>query len=498
MATSDKRPPRFMRRHLAVVHPQHHSLLVQRGEDGALRLPFLDEPSGDPRQVGGIAEHLGTDLPLASLGELAFVWFGPDQRADHIDAEYLILCEPVGTPADEVLARYEWVSDAEQIDLHAEPAEALKELVDWLAVRAADSPLNLLPPHCLPGATAALADAVASAIPTYSGANQFGGVCPERGLKQLQAWVLSNVWLSEDMVVKATTPLWPQEPAVTALLHDIAPHTVPEVLALGAISVPGSARASSWMATKRYPVLEPEPKVSTEAVLRAIAQLQAAALTRGLELRAAGVPKRGPLEVAADLNVLWEEAAATGLTDDEVARLPSLDAWLTRRLRRLAKTAPLLLTHGDLHTGNVLLTPADDPLPAHHGEDQAPTEPAASRPKLIVFDWTDAALAWPGVDLQTLTDFGLDRDPQPGELDRLKREYVAVVLEAFTGAGQTELLGRIKDSLDAGTELALAYHAVTYAHIIRSVPRRQKPFVGSEFLARAVRRLMGQLETARD
>ena len=48
MATSDKRPPRFMRRHLAVVHPQQHALLVQRGEDGALRLPFLDEPSGDP------------------------------------------------------------------------------------------------------------------------------------------------------------------------------------------------------------------------------------------------------------------------------------------------------------------------------------------------------------------------------------------------------------------------------------------------------------------
>ena len=80
----------------------------------------------------------------------------------------------------------------------------------------------------------------------------------------------------------------------------------------------------------------------------------------------------------------------------------------------------------------------------------------------------------------------------------MKREYVAAVLEAFTGAGQTELLGRIEDSLDAGTELALAYHAVTYAHIIRSVPRRQKPFVGSEFLARAVRRLMGHLEAARD
>ncbi|MFA5551798.1 MAG: hypothetical protein WDA03_09300, partial [Trueperaceae bacterium] len=349
MATSEKRPPRFMRRHLAVVHPQHNALLVHRGEDGSLRLPFLDEPSGDPRQVGGIADHLGSDLPLASLGELAFVWFEPDQRADHIDAEYLMLCEPLGAPADAVLARYEWVSDAEEIALHAEPAEALKELVDWLAERAADSPLNLLPPHCLPGATAALADAVARALPTNGGANQFGGLDPARGLKQLQAWVLSNVWLSEDIVVKATTPLWPQEPAVSALLHDIAPHAVPEVLALGAISVPGSARASSWMAAKRYPALEPEPRVSTEAVLRSLAQLQAGALTRGPDLRAAGVPQRGPLEVAADLTVLWEEAAATGLTSDEVASLPNLDAWLTRRLSHLAETAPLLLTHGDLH-----------------------------------------------------------------------------------------------------------------------------------------------------
>jgi len=124
-------------------------------------------------------------------------------------------------------------------------------------------------------------------------------------------------------------------------------------------------------------------------------------------------------------------------------------------------------------------------------------EPGPSRAKLIVFDWTDAALAWPGVDLQTLTDFGLDRDSQPGELDRLKREYVAAAREAFTGNGQAELLGRIEGSLDAGTELALVYHAVSYAHIIRSVPRRQKPFVGATFLARAVRRLLNQLETAR-
>ena len=494
MTAAENSSPKLMRRHLAVLHPNGDALLVVRNKDGSARLPFLDEPDGDPRQVGEIADCLGPDMPLTSLGELAFAWFDPAERQDGIVSEYLMLCEPHPLPSVDALERFEWRSDATQIATQAENATALKELMDWLAGGASDSPIDQLPPHCLPGTSTALAAALRAALPENPEAALLGAESKEPGLHQLQAWVLSSVWLGQELVVKVTTPLWPQEPAVTALLHALAPETVPEVLALGAIHVPRASRSAPWMAIRRYPVVGPQRTPQNEAVLSALTALQARAVPRLPELQLAGVPQRGPLELIPDLKALWQEAKTAGLAADELAKLPALEAWLTRRLERLAETAPLLLTHGDLHLGNVLLTPRPTPAHDQHGE----LEPVRGTPptddQLIIFDWTDAALAWPGVDLQTLTEFGLSRDSQPHELDTLKRAYLTAARQAFSGPSGADVLGRIERSLDEGTDLALAYHAVSYAHIIRSVPRRQKPFVGTAFLLRAVRRLLDQFE----
>lgn len=494
MATPENSSPRLMRRHLAVVHPDGNAVMIVRHDDGTARLPFLDEPDGDPRRVGGIADFFGPDIPLTSLGELAFAWFDSAERQDGIVSEYLMLCEPHPSPKAGALERFEWVSDAGEITAQAENGAALTELLDWLAGGGADSPMAELPPHCLPGTSNALSAAVRAALPENAEAALLGAVEPEPGLQQLQAWVLSSVWRGQELVVKITTPLWPHEPAVTALLHDLAPETVPEVLALGVVDIPRARRSAPWMAARRYPVTEPERTPSNEAVLRALTALQAKAVSRLPELRLAGMPQRGPLDLIPDLKILWQEAEAAGLTADELATLPEVEAWLTRRLERLAETAPLLLTHGDLHLGNVLLTPrraSADVGPAEADPEQR-TPPVNGQ--LIIFDWTDAALAWPGIDLQTLTEFGLSRESQPVELDALKREYLEAAGEAFSGHAGAELLSRIEGSLDEGTELALAYHAVSYAHIIRSVPRRQKPFVGTAFLLRAVRRLLDQFE----
>lgn len=460
---------------------------MQRHENGAVHLPYVDEPNGDPRSVGKVADYLGHGLKLASLGELAFYWLDTkvEQPGEsNVVSEYLMLCEFHPAPPEEILARFEWVGSitAGEVPLRSEPKDALMELVEWLSgnpSRRADATFSLLPPHCLPGATAVLEHASGKELASC---------------RQLQSWVLSTVWLDETTVTKVTCPIWPQEPTVTAYLHELAPNTVPAVIRHGQFRVPTSDLVGAWMVTERYPLLDKAQEPPPDAVLLALARLQATANANEGALRNAGVTMRGPSEVAADLNTLWEEAERAGLSEAECDRLPELHSSLSSRLHALAEIAPLLLTHGDLHTGNVLMTPDTSAnTTAHTGTNNGAT-PMQPGSRLVIFDWTDAALSWPGVDLLTLA--GLDREPKPGDLLELKNVYLHATRSVLAAPSQAALLSKIEASLDEGTDLALAYHAVTYAHIIRSVPRRQKPFVGTRFLVRAVRQLLKQLMDA--
>ena len=117
-------------------------------------------------------------------------------------------------------------------------------------------------------------------------------------------------------------------------------------------------------------------------------------------------------------------------------------------------------------------------------------------PRTVIFDWTDAALAWPGVDILTMAPHGLSREQRPADLLVVKGEYLNAARAAFGHPDHAELLRAIEASVDEGLELALVYHAVSYAHIVRSVPEKQKPVVGSRFLVRSVRQLLEQLKKA--
>ena len=116
------------------------------------------------------------------------------------------------------------------------------------------------------------------------------------------------------------------------------------------------------------------------------------------------------------------------------------------------------------------------------------------RVRTVIFDWTDAALAWPGVDILTMAPLGLSREQHPTDLQAVKAQYLDAVRAAFGQPAHADLLQAIEESVDEGLDLALVYHAVSYAHIVRSVPERQKAFVGRRFLVRAVKQLLGQLE----
>ncbi|MCC6311478.1 MAG: aminoglycoside phosphotransferase family protein [Trueperaceae bacterium] len=498
----------LMRRHLVVVHPSQPKVLLERGPDGAPRLPVQDEPLGDSRSALGLAGLLGPELPLVSLGQIAFFRRAAEEGADGVVTELLTTCELFPAPPVDVLRRHEWSGAGEGATVLGLPtplAEALAGYLGWLAAESgateaepapaegaarrghapgAPAPAEP-PPHSLPGSTAALAAAMRAEVAEGDGTRE--GACstleplvPGDGsaapLRQLQSWVLSSVWLGDAAAVKVTNPLWPNEPAVTAAIHSLRPDLVPAVVAHGRYAVArgasepargGSAepalggshvpdrdhRVAAWMVTRRFE--EDHVRTATTSdVLNALAELQAAASGRHAELLAAGVLKRGPHEVAADLGMLWSSPQLAHLTDAERAALPVLERRLGERLARLASAAPLLLTHGDLHQGNAAFTRAGGELP-------------------VLFDWTDAALAWPGVDLVTLA--GIDEEPNAAELLALRDAYLVAVRAAFHD--HPGLLTGVEATLDEGLALAPVYHAVAYAHIAAAVPPAQRAFV---------------------
>lgn len=257
-----------------------------------------------------------------------------------------------------------------------------------------------------------------------------------RDLTQEQGWPLSSVWLNQEVALKFTNPGWPNEGRITALLAEIAPSVVPEVVAHGAVR-PGSSAPTAYLLQRR--VAEPAEPTTEEgtiarelATLPALAELQLGARGHEERLRAAGVPDRGPLQTRRELGRLWE-VVEPQLDEVERSSLPELRARLEEGLERLART-PSLVVHGDLHLGNVL------------GDHDA-------RPQLI--DWTDAAFAWPGVDLFMIQ--GPKRD------DEGRERLTAAYLEA--------LGNEYEESVRLGSTLAPVYHALSYLRLADIMPR---------------------------
>ena len=163
--------------------------------------------------------------------------------------------------------------------------------------------------------------------------------------------------------LKAVPPLFAHEGAVVEWLGRVAPRAVPSVV----------ARTPEWWLSESFP----EPAGSCDAdFLVTMARLQLASLAHVDELRAAGCRDR-PLEV------LPQELAVTSRRDDLLARPDRAAlAGAVARLRDVCTSVgalgfPAALVHGDLHPDNVRCT--------EHG--------------WFVFDWTDACIGHPLVEL---------------------------------------------------------------------------------------------------
>ena len=156
--------------------------------------------------------------------------------------------------------------------------------------------------------------------------------------------------------------------------------------------------------------------------------------------------------------LLGDADAVHRLTADEVAELRRLAPELKEACRRLAACGvPYALVHGDLHPGNV----------------------ARLKGELAYFDWTDACIAHPFFDLQSLQ----------WQRDEATR---AALLAAYLGAWEgVESLERLREAADLAAIVTPLHHAVSYQQILANLEPAARPELDAthqflrEVLARA-------------
>jgi Ser/Thr protein kinase RdoA (MazF antagonist) len=123
--------------------------------------------------------------------------------------------------------------------------------------------------------------------------------------------------------------------------------------------------------------------------------------------------------------------------------------WLVDAVERVEQLGlPDVLVHGDFHPGNVRRV----------GE-------RPDRDALVIFDWSDAAIAKPFVDVMTWATW-LPHDPSAR--DALWQSFADVWADVLPPAAWLEL----RPTLEG---IAGAYHVVSYAGIVRSLDRLRRP-----------------------
>ena len=258
-------------------------------------------------------------------------------------------------------------------------------------------------------------------------------------VEQISNWCISSILraptVEGNVYFKATarSPLFADEGAITRGLASIFPGSVPLPLA-----VDGERR---WMLLDDFGT-NVGWKASLETrveVLSLFGRMQVASSSRTGELEAFGAFDRRPAWLAREAaSLLADPATLATLDDEEAERLEGLLPTLVESCERLAAgPVPGALVHGDLHMDNV----------------------AQRNGSYVFFDWTDACVAHPFMDLLAIV-FEDDRDTR----DALRDAYLAAWAEY---AARDDLL----ELWRLAEPLASLNQAVSYRYIIENVER---------------------------
>lgn len=397
---------------VAVVHGS--DVLVVNGPDGR-RLPQLDD--GFP-SVAEVFAAAGVPPEIAAVA-------APTRRVDGTPAHILHLVAVEHRPAGT-----DWLP-LEQLEAPAGVRDAIALGTDeWVGrtPRPANRPAWYAP------AWSAEVDEWIDEQLTRLGRRRTGPSEPEK-IWSLSAVLRIPTRTADDAAAgqvyfKAACDWFRAEPAITQTIAEIAPTSMPRVLAVD--------HARAWMLMDPLPGngIEP-PSAAAVPAATALARLQVELVDRLPALRAAGLPDRTLQPTCAGLTaVVGDSIELDQLSADERVAATAMLPWLIGRVEAFADIGvPYSVAHGDLHLGNV----------------------AADDTTLTLYDWTDAAVSFPFLDaahLAASTHSDTDVGPQ------VLSAYADVWSEAYERAKVERMLERaLVDRI---------YQMISYEGIYRS------------------------------
>ena len=280
-------------------------------------------------------------------------------------------------------------------------------------------------------------------------------------IEQRKQWSISAVLLIHTdgpllyLKAPARLPLFVEEGRVTATLAELFPGSVPAPLAVhadeGWFLLPDLGEPVGWGA----------PHETRAAMLGHFAGLQRSSADMTDRLLAVGcLDRRLPVLEAQLDSLLAYPVAVRQLEPAEVAELRRRAPELKEACRRLdAFGLPATLVHGDLHLGNV----------------------ARQDGELVYFDWTDACVAHPFIDLLMLQ----------WEQDETNR---SALLDAYLAAWEGALpAAELRQAAALAAVVIPLHHAVSYHTIVTSLePSSQSELDAThQFLREALEKLNG-------
>jgi hypothetical protein len=320
------------------------------------------------------------------------------------------------------------------LEVEPELAPRLAEWVDDRLGRGARDPLRA--PWTRPGW-------YERACAWIEGALAEAQLPPPTQIAQHRHWGISAVMRVETgegrYWFKALFDHFRHEPSVTAFIAELSPGATARVVA--------SEPVEGWMLLENLPGDVIPDEHGHRAAFEHLVQLQSIARGREQDLLAAGCARRSLIEIPGELaNVLDDPMLGEWLSVDS-ARAARIVDWLVDAVAQVEQLGlPDVLVHGDFHPGNVRLV--------------------GDRPeRVVIFDWSDAAIAKPFVDVITWATW-LPHDPSAR--DALWESFAEVWAGVLPPATWLEL----RPTLEGITG---AYHVVSYAGIVRNLDRLRRP-----------------------
>jgi aminoglycoside phosphotransferase (APT) family kinase protein len=366
---------------LLVPHPERTAVMVADGppllgsqaQPTHARLPtvWLANPEPLVSEILAAVDVVSSEKTVVLRQVMTSSSSAGDSASSELDEVTLLVECDAGSVAAQPPSGWTWLDLDEQGSARLEPETSQAAVASWVRERAEGwSPLR--PPWSRPGwfarASAWMVERMAAAGLTAVGAP-----------RQHQLWGLSVLLRAPsaegDVFLKCSADVLRREAAVTQALSRLMPGVTPEVIAID--------ERQGWMLMRDLGARELGEQAQSlwsQGVV-AHAAIQQSMCSRTRELARLGLPVRSLADLAASVEEMRQDPELLERMPAELRkRWLATSPTLVKSCLRLDAIGPgPSLVHGDFHPWNVV-----------HG-------PRTTR----IFDWSDAAVSHPFLDLAT-------------------------------------------------------------------------------------------------